>query len=252
MNETSFDNADSWLPAPEHPHVSRSEVHIWRASLAQPAIKIEALQEVLSDDERERASKFRFKKDQSNFIVARGVLRLILGRYLRLPPEQLRFDYNSYGKPDLHAELGERLLRFNLSHAGGLALYVITGGREVGVDIEILRDDVDGVGIAEHFFSPGEIKTLCALPPEVQTRAFFNCWTRKESYIKARGAGLSIPLERFDVSLSPCEPAALLSTLDDKREASRWLLRELSPGPDYVAAVAVEGGGWQLRCWQWS
>lgn len=253
MNTISFiDNADSWLPVPEHPRVSRGEVHVWRASLAQPAVKIEALQEVLSGDERERAYRFHFEKDRSNYIVARGALRLILGRYLRLPPEQLRFDYNSYGKPDLHADLGERLLRFNLSHAGSLALYAITSGREVGVDIELLRDDVASVALAEHFFSPREVKTLRALPPEVQTRAFFNCWTRKEAYIKARGAGLSLPLEKFDVSLSPCEPAALLSTRDDEQEASRWLLRELTPDPDYVAAVAVEGSGWQLRCWQWS
>ena len=253
MNTTSFiDNADSWLPAPEHPRASRDEVHVWRVSLAQPAVRIEGLREVLSGDERERAYKFHFEKHQSNFIVARGMLRLILGRYLRLPPEQVRFDYNSYGKPDLHAAPGERLLRFNLSHAGGLALYAITGEREIGVDIELLRDDVAGVALAEYFFSPREVKTLRTLPPEVQTRAFFNCWTRKEAYIKARGAGLSLPLEKFDVSLSPCEPAALLSTRDDEQEASRWLLRELTPDPDYVAAVAVEGSGWQLRCWRWS
>jgi len=127
----------------------------------------------------------------------------------------------------------------------------VAAGREVGVDVESVRGDVACAEIAASFFSRREVAALLALPDEARTLAFFTCWTRKEAYIKPRGAGLSLPLDAFDVSLAPGELAALLRTRDDEREAARWSLRELRPGPGYVAAVAAEGGGWRLRCWQW-
>ena len=239
-----------WELAPTCPTLRRDEVHVWRASLAQT--EVERFQELLSTDERERADRFRFSRDRDNFIVARATLRKILGQYLRVPPAQLRFSYNSFGKPELHPSTGDSALLFNLAHAGQLALYAITSGREVGIDVECVREDVDCGEIATHFFSRREVAALRALPSEAQTQAFFNCWTRKEAYIKARGAGLSLPLDKFDVSLSPHEPAALLSTQGGAQETAHWSLRELVPGSPYVAAVAVEGRDWQLRCWQWS
>ena len=92
---------------------------------------------------------------------------------------------------------------------------------------------------------------LRTLPTDVQRQAFFRCWTRKEAYIKARGQGLSLPLDQFDVSLAPGEPAAILGTQQDPSEASRWSLQELTAAPGYIAALAVEGHGWRLTCWQW-
>jgi 4'-phosphopantetheinyl transferase len=132
-----------------------------------------------------------------------------------------------------------------------LALYALTRGRALGVDVEYVRDDLAGQEIAERFFSRQEVRALSALPADARTRAFFNCWTRKEAYIKARGEGLSLPLDQFDVSLTPGEPAALLGTRPDPQEAARWLLRELAPARGYVAALAVEGRGWRLRQWRW-
>jgi 4'-phosphopantetheinyl transferase len=121
----------------------------------------------------------------------------------------------------------------------------------VGIDLERIRFDLAVLEIAERFFSRRELAMLRALPTELQREAFYRCWTRKEAYIKARGEGLSLPLDQFDVSLAPGEPAAVLGTQHDPSEASRWSLRELTPAPGYFAALAVEGHDWGLTCWQW-
>lgn len=241
----------SWYPAPERLPLNADEVHVWRVSLEQGDAKVEAFYGTLAADERQRAEKFYFKKDRDHFVVGRGVLRLILGRYLNVEPASLRFLYNDYGKPALAEEDADEPLRFNISHSNGVALCAFTRGREIGIDIEHVRQDVEGENIAGHFFSPDEIRALRALPHDARPRAFFDCWTRKEAYIKAHGEGLSLPLNGFDVTLAPGEPAALLRTAHDPAQAARWSLRELSPGEGYVAALAVEGHDWRLRCWQW-
>jgi 4'-phosphopantetheinyl transferase len=182
--------------------------------------------------------------------VARGSLRTILGAYLRKDPVQLSFTYSRYGKPGLADEDDANAVNFNLSHANELALIAVTRERGIGVDIEFIRPEFATEEIAERFFSKNEVAALRALPREAQSEAFFNCWTRKEAYIKAMGEGMSMPLDQFHVSLEPGSAAALLGNLRDAQEVSRWSLRELAPGAGYVAAVAVEGNDWQLRCWQ--
>jgi 4'-phosphopantetheinyl transferase len=240
-----------WLTPPRSPRPSADEVHVWRASLSRGEEEMLMLRRSLSEDELRRAQRFRFSRDRASFIAARGILREILGRYLHTPPERVRFGYNAYGKPELLDAEGRERLRFNLSHAGGVALFAVTSGGEVGVDVEALRDDVACSELAAQFFSRREVEALSALSAHAHTRAFFNCWTRKEAYIKARGMGLSLPLYCFDVSLAPGEPAALLATRGDEPGAERWSLRAIDVGAAYVAAVAVEGGGWRLRCWLW-
>jgi 4'-phosphopantetheinyl transferase len=223
-------------------------VHVWCASLNLPAWQTERLRQTLSTDEQRRASRFAFKKDRDHFVAARGILRAILGQYLDEAPDRLRFRYNPFGRPALAGDADG--LRFNVSHSHGLALFAVTRGRSIGVDVECIRPDVTYEQLARQFFSRREVAALLALPENLRREAFFNCWTRKEAYIKARGEGLSIPLQQFDVSLVPGEPAVLLSTEGD--EADRWSLRELDTGQDYAAALAVEGHGWRLRCWQWA
>ncbi len=242
---------DLWPPPPGNLVLPRDEVHVWRADLDRKTSEISKLQQTLSEDERARAARFHFSHDRSRFIVARGVLRAILGRYVNVPPGQIEFRYEYNGKPGLAAACEEDELRFNLSHSHGLALYAVASGREVGIDIEYIHATKADDGIAERFFSPAEVAALRALPAKKRTRAFFTCWTRKEAYIKARGTGLALPLDQFDVTVDPGQPAALLSTRGDPEEASRWSLRDLDPGPGCVAALAVEGGSWQLRCWSW-
>jgi 4'-phosphopantetheinyl transferase len=240
-----------WEPAPQRPQLHCDEVHVWRATLSRATVEVEALKGLLSEDELRRAERFHFPHDRTSFVVARGTLREILSLYAGLPPELLRLGYNAFGKPELVGAPGETRVRFNLSHSGGLALYAVAAGREVGVDIEAVRESVPCEELAERFFSRREAAALLALPAGDRRRAFFECWTRKEAYIKARGEGLSLPLDSFDVSLAPGESAALLATRDDRPGAARWSMRELRAGTGYAAAVAVEGGGWRLRSWHW-
>ena len=239
-------------PSPGAPlSLGADEVHIWHAALNQPAAAVGDLSRSLAPDETARAGRFHFQKHRDHFVVARGVLRALLGRYLNAAPAGLRFSYTHYGKPFLADEERHDGLRFNVSHSHERALLAFTRGREVGVDIEHIRPEVATEQIAERFFSAGEVAALRSLPADAQPRGFFNCWTRKEAYIKARGEGLSIPLDCFDVSLLPGEPAALLATRDDPAEATRWSLHELPAGEGYVAALAVAGHGLRVRRLHW-
>jgi len=240
-----------WQCPPDTLVLGQDEIHVWRSGLDQTPSRIQSLRQNLTTDEQARAERFHFAKDRGHFIVARGVLRAIIGRYLNRAPEHLPFCYGSHGKPALAGEGDQDSIRFNVSHSHGMALYAVARGREVGVDIERIRDDLAVAEIAERFFSPSEITTLMELPTDLRHHAFFRCWTRKEAYIKARGEGLSMPLDQFDVSLAPGEPAAILGSRPDPSEALRWHLRELTPAPGYAAALAVEGSGCRLGCWQW-
>jgi 4'-phosphopantetheinyl transferase len=136
-----------------------------------------------------------------------------------------------------------------MSRSSGLALYALAVGREVGVDLE--RVTAADEQVAEAMFAPGEVAALRGLPPSIRSDAFFACWTRKEAFIKARGEGLSFPLNGFEVSLAPDRPAALLAVHDDPAAAGRWSIHSL-PAPDgYAAALVVEGCGGRLSCWTW-
>ncbi len=206
---------------------------------------------LLSTDEQQRASRFHFQRDRNHFVLARGILRTILSRYLNVSPDQIVFSFSEYGKPALSLEMDDRTLRFNVTHSHDIALYAVTRGREIGIDIELVREDFASLEIAEHFFSPTEVSMLYSLPHASRAKAFFDCWTRKEAYIKARGEGLSYPLHKFTVSLDPQSPTGLLSVDDDPSQAARWTLVELLAGQGYRAALAVEGNPPVLRCWQW-
>ncbi|MCA1601396.1 MAG: 4'-phosphopantetheinyl transferase superfamily protein [Acidobacteria bacterium] len=242
----------SWSFPPRKLILGDDEVHVWRAALNIKESRVRSLRRTLTADERARAERFHFQEDREHFIVARGLLRVILGRYLGVEPSQLRFSYSLYGKPSLASESCAGDLCFNVSHARGLALYAVTRGRDIGIDVERIRADLADQQVAERFFSQQELAELRTFSGSMWSQAFFNCWTRKEAYIKARGEGLSLPLDQFDVSLAPGEPAALLSFSGDDQEAFRWSLRELSPGYGCVAALAAEGDNWRLRCWQWT
>jgi 4'-phosphopantetheinyl transferase len=238
--------------SPKTPTLGNNDVHVWLATLDQPPSEIDNYLKLLSADERARADRFYFEKDREHFIVARGVLRSILGCYLDRSPEGLSFYYSSHGKPALTSESGREAISFNLSHSHGMALYAVGLARKIGIDLELIRDGPPGEKIAEHFFSTQEILTLRAFPATVQKHAFFLCWTRKEAYIKARGEGLSLPLGQFDVSLTPGAPAELLGARPDPLEAARWSLHDLTTElPGYAAALAVEGAGWTLGLWRW-
>jgi 4'-phosphopantetheinyl transferase len=240
-----------WVPGPVEPKLSDHEVHLWRASLDNTPSDLPALEEAISADERTRANRFCFERDKKRYIIGRAILRMILSRYLRIEPKQLSFRYGSRGKPSLADATATENLHFNLSHSHELALYAVSRGREVGVDLEYLRPVPEAAEIAARFFSTQERAIFRALPESKKREAFFNCWTRKEAYIKAVGDGLARPLDQISVTLRPGEPARLLNLEGDPQRASGWSLRELTPGEGYVAAVAAEGQNWSLAFWQW-
>ncbi|MBV7338369.1 4'-phosphopantetheinyl transferase superfamily protein [Chloroflexi bacterium TSY] len=247
----------TWYSPPDPPKLQTRQVHIWRVSLEQPLTRIEYLRQWLSPDEVERAERFYFERDRKHYIVGRGRLRELLSLYLNCSPDQIQFEYSEYGKPTLAAHLQDLVdgsqsaqrghLQFNLSHSGDLVLYAFTHDRAIGVDIEYMKRDISCLEIADSFFSAQEVATLHSLPESIHRQAFFNCWTRKEAYIKAHGEGLSLPLSQFDVSLKPGEPAALLATRPNPEEVNQWTMDELFPGQDYTAAVVVEGSSWELQ-----
>ena len=241
-----------WRLPPEKSIIRDDEAHVWLTDLNLRPSSLENLKNILSTDELARANRFHFEKDRHDFIAARGVLRIILGSYLKLEPERLKFIYTPHGKPKIVNEWDCDYLKFNLSHSHGLALYAVTLGREVGIDIERVRPSLSCERIAKRFFSPLEFKTLVALPPSERIEGFFNCWTRKEAYIKAIGEGLSIPLDQFVVTLNPRDEAKIVSIQGDSILASSWSLYPLIPAPGYVGALAVEGKNLTVKYWRWT
>lgn len=241
-----------WLSPPQRLEADAASVHVWLAALSLPAASLQQVEALLSHDEYLHAHRFRLERDRCHYMAARGILRTLLGRYLQVAPASLHFVAGPYGKPMLAPDSGSDLLRFNLSHSHGLAVYVVAWDREVGIDIEYMRPLADLESLAQRFFEPQEQDALRSLPAGIRQQAFYQCWTRKEAYSKARGVGLSSPLDQFSVSLVPDEPARLLSVQGEPDEVRRWSLQALQPPDGYAAALAVEGAEWELACWQWN
>jgi 4'-phosphopantetheinyl transferase len=234
---------------PSQPLLLEKSVHVWCAALDALAPSAGNFAEALSADEHQRAERFCFAQHRARFVVARGVLRLLLSHYTGVEAQRVQFSYGTYGKPFL-TDCGEPI-SFNVSHSHELALFAFTRGRAVGVDLERIRPVLDAPQVAQRTFSKNENSELCALSESERELAFFNCWTRKEAFIKAKGSGLSFPLESFDVSLIPGEPARLLRTRLDAHDTENWSLQALHPAAGYAAALAVEGPFENLDCWYW-
>ncbi len=245
-------SASSWNIPPALIVLENDEVHVWRAMLNLSRERMQALEQTLAGDEHLRARKFRFQKDRDHFVAARGQLRAILGRYLNKDARALRFSYNQYGKPALAGDSGSSPLFFNTTHSHEMALIAVTRAGEIGVDLEFIKSNVESLQIAQRFFSANEVTMLSAVPEQLQHEAFYNCWTRKEAYIKARGMGLSLDLHLFDVSLTPGMPPAILDSREADHDITRWSLYDLPAGAGYKAALAVEGRPRMLALWQWS
>ncbi|UFS70037.1 4'-phosphopantetheinyl transferase superfamily protein [Geomonas sp. RF6] len=214
-------------------------VHLWRGNLAADASAIATFRQHLSPDEDLRAARLIDQEKRRRFIAGRGIVREVLSSYLGIHPRSLRLDVTAHGKPFLSDAATD--LRFNTSHSGDLILTAVTTGREVGVDLELVRQDLDFAPMARSFFSASEQRDLFTLPPSEQLDAFYRCWTRKEAYLKGTGSGFSQRCDLFDVTLLPGFPAALVSHRTAPEEASTWRLADLSVPPGYCAALAVEG-----------
>lgn len=226
-----------WKSTKIKPKLKEGQIHLWRINISQLKPSIEKYWNILTEDEKIKAKKFRFKKDFNCSVIARGVLRELLGLYLNEAPNRLIFNYSSYKKPILEHP---NLIKFNVSHSNNSIIIAITKSTEVGVDVEFIKSNMEFDDIAASFFSNKEIQQLNTLNKKNRAIGFFNCWTRKEAFIKAEGSGLSFPLNKFSVSLKPNSKVELLETKWDFNEKKLWTLKSFNPYPDYIGAVAVK------------
>jgi 4'-phosphopantetheinyl transferase len=204
----------------------------------------------LNDAERARADRFLQPRHRVQSAVTRGTLRSLLGRYLDRPPQSIDLELNAHGKPALAASHQDSRLRFNVSHSDGLVLLAFTLNRDIGVDIEKIRLDRPFEKIARRFFARGEAAQLCALEPGRQSQAFYECWTRKEAYIKARGLGLSLPLDSFEVGFGPGIPPSLAPVPGNAGNEQTWTVADLRPAEGFAAALVVEAPACVIHCWR--
>ncbi len=242
----------NWHSPPKQLALSQVELDIWAARLDQTTDRTAALSSTLSEPEKARASAFRFEKDRNRFIVGRGVLRALLGRYLNLAPQQLEFRYGPHGKPELAGSDEAYALHFNLAHSDDLGLFAFTRAGAVGVDVEKIRVMGDEQGIADRFFTRRESEGLIALRDDERTTGFFKLWTCKEAWLKATGAGISESLAGLEVSFEPNEPTKIVRIGESESEAEAWSLIDLAPAPGFCAAVAVRKKNLQVRCRAWN
>ena len=214
------------------------ELHLWHAN-AKGRCQGRPFLDLLSAEERERMARFRFEKDGEDFAFARGMLRSVLGSYLGIAPGEVRFSRSPQGKPSLAFPQASRV-QFNLSHTPDYVLIGVCQDRALGVDVERLRADIEIEDLAANFFSTAENQALRSLHGEERRCAFFHCWTRKESLLKAWGGGLLLPLDTFDVSVRPGVERIELVTRPRAEEARGWRIFEVAVPEEFAAAVSVE------------
>jgi 4'-phosphopantetheinyl transferase len=222
--------------------IGEDEIHVWLSTTAGP---LDELEHLLAPDERDRAERYRFLSDMRMFVVRRGLLRLLLGRYLDEDPTKVRFGYTAYGKPYLPDSAA---LVFNLSYSDGAVAYAVTLGRHVGIDVEWIRTNLHHLALADRYFSSAERTVLRALSHDQMVSTFFRYWTRKEALVKAAGHGLSSPLLELDVRSSTIQslhPAPTPDKPHDSPESCR--LESLAIKPGLAAAVAATGIPWSVR-----
>jgi 4'-phosphopantetheinyl transferase len=217
-------------------NIPEDEIHVFKASLDCSEEMLVLYKELLSVDERLKAKRFKFERDKKHYTAGRGTLRELLGRYLGESPSRIKFSYTDKGKPFLK----NSAVKFNIAHSGGMAVFALSSMHELGIDIEILKDKKDAVELAKRFFSEDEIKDLDSVPKEKLTESFFNCWTRKEAFIKALGKGLSYSLTDFSVSLRPGDEPRVKWIKDKNEDINDWRMFDISIDDNYISSLAVK------------
>jgi 4'-phosphopantetheinyl transferase len=217
------------------PVLREGEVHVWWWGPAA-AVALDRRAGCLDADERARASTFRFENHRRSWVAGRAALRMLAGRYLDVPPREIRFERGFAGKP----RIPDASVHFSVSRSDGAILVAFAGDREIGADVERLRPDRDGMNVAGKFFAPREAASLAALPEGIRSEAFVRCWTAKEAYLKGRGDGLGFPLDAFEVSPEADGPRRMAAHRD-AGELARWWIVPFTPEEGYVAAVAAAG-----------
>jgi len=223
--------------------LAKNAVHVWYVltdEVRDPAL-LERHRALMTPDERARHDRFVFPRDRHQFLVARAVIRSLVARYLDIDPAACAFEVDRYGRPSLRGPAAAALA-FNISHTTGLVACALARVPEIGVDVEYTARAV-GLDLARRFFSPDEADALEALPEEAQRARFFDYWTLKEAYIKARGMGLSLPLDRFSMRLDGDGPPRIAFAAGADDEPESWQLAQFTPTPAHRLAVAVRRRG---------
>lgn len=235
-----------WSVAPAKFTLAAREVHVWLVRADDAALCMACCENLLATAERDRAARFKFEKDRRLYTAAHAALRSILAGYLNVAPGGLEFETGHRGKPRLAPAFTKDKLEFNLSHSSEVALIAVTREREIGVDIEHVKKEFAFAEVAERYFTTREVSAIRALPEDLQRRAFYQCWTSKEAFLKAKGVGLSGELDEVEILLDGEGRVQVKNTLPG------WYLCELNPCDDYVGAVALEGDESDLRRFQWA
>ncbi len=221
--------------------IARHQTDLWLAfpNEIRDAALLGRYWELLNDAEKAQQKRFYFEKDRHRYLVTRALVRTVLSRYAPVEPAHWTFEPNAWGRPRIsNAALA---LSFNISHTDDLVVCAVTGPREIGVDVEnILRRQPTTVDIARGFFSPSECDELFAHAPENRQARFFYYWTLKEAYIKARGMGLSLPLDRFSYAFPGADGISLSIEPDLEDDPGRWYCWLLQPTPAHLLALCVE------------
>jgi 4'-phosphopantetheinyl transferase len=229
--------AEVVIRGPEPIRFDPREVQIWGIWLNASNAAVAYYRSTLTLDELQRAERFRFAKLKHSYILSRGGLRILLSHYLGCSPNEIELVCGPKGKPGLR---DSSRIRFNASHSGHIAIYAFTTGCDLGIDVEEVRQMNDAESIAARYFSAAEVSDLLSLEPEDRRLAFFRCWTRKEAYVKAIGDGLTIALNRFQVTLLPGAPARFVQIASDLGTATDWTLHHLDVAPGYIGALAYQ------------
>lgn len=238
-----------WTSFYDQPLVLKSDqLHLWSLNKTVHTNRLSEYWDLLNEVEREKATKFRFEKDRNCSIISRGILRSLLGNYLNVAPKSIKFNFGAYGKPFLK-EASD--IEFNISHSGDVIVLGFVKKGNIGVDVEYTKRNIEVKKIAEQFFSKEEIVSLFSLDASYHKQAFYNCWTRKESFIKALGSGLSFPLDQFVVSLDNTEKAQLITTKWDAKEKENWVLKSFEPEENYIGAFSVKRNVTAIQYWRY-
>ncbi len=223
--------------------LNTSEIHLWLTdydTIADEGLHA-AYRELLNPAERAQEPRFHFAKDRRRYLVTRALVRTVLSRYVSIDPEEWVFSTNAYGRPEVaNAGAAEACLSFNISHTHSMIVLGVTRRRALGVDVENVRGREVSIDIADHYFAPPEVAVLNAAPRHEQHDRFFEYWTFKESYIKARGMGLSLPLDKFSFHYPHDRAVKIAIDAELADEPGRWQFWQFRPAPEYLVAVCAE------------
>lgn len=241
-----------WLSPPAEMDLVEGRVDLWRASLDCSTSVRQSLWRSLSEDEKERAGRYKHDQDREHFITRRGILRILLAKYLQSLPIEIRLSRNAFGKVMLVENANPIGLEFNASHSEGMVLFAFAYRRRVGVDLEKIRDNPEVLKAARRYLSVYENAVLASLPQEARMKAFYECWTRKEAFLKAQGTGLMMELTQFDVSFGPGQQPQILEIRGEVKPRGHWRVEDISVGGGFSAALVVDGHDFDINYWQFS